>query len=154
MQFNEVLRRMLDRWVTDLIENTRRQISDTCSRTPGEDLGRLARVARATTTLDDIRACPRRLAGLSPDIESERLQTKQFLHDNLYFSPALEPEKEAAERIITDLFELWMAHPDKLPRSYQEKAKAESEPLARVVCDYIAGMTDPYIFEQYEKHCG
>jgi len=152
MQFNEVLRRMLDRWVTDLIENTRRHVRDTCSPHSGNDLG--DRGARATTTLDDIRACPRRLAGLSPDIESERLQTKQFLHDNLYFSPALEPEKEAAERIITDLFELWMAHPDKLPRSYQEKAKAESEPLARVVCDYIAGMTDPYIFEQYEKHCG
>ena len=152
MQFNEVLRRMLDRWVTDLIENTRRHVRDTCSPHSGNDLG--DRSALATTTLDDIRACPRRLAGLSPDIESERLQTKQFLHDNLYFSPALEPEKEAAERIITDLFELWMAHPDKLPRSYQEKAKAESEPLARVVCDYIAGMTDPYIFEQYEKHCG
>jgi len=152
MQFNEVLRRMLDRWVTDLIENTRRHVRDTCSPHSGNDLG--DRSALATTTLDEVRACPRRLAGLSPDIESERLQTKRFLHDNLYFSPALEPEKEAAERIITDLFELWMAHPDKLPRSYQEKAKAESEPLARVVCDYIAGMTDPYIFEQYEKHCG
>jgi dGTPase len=163
MQFNEVLRRMLDRWVTDLIENTSEQIQDACSRgcagpaeaLAGQDPIRLrSGHVRATTTLDDIRACPRRLAGLSPDIESERLKTKKFLHDNLYFSPALEPEKEAAERVITDLFDLWMAHPDKLPRSYQEKAKAEPEPLARVVCDYIAGMTDPYIYEQYEKHCG
>jgi len=135
MQFNEVLRRMLNRWVTDLIESTQGQIK-----------------TAAATTLDDIRYFPRRLAGLSPEIETERLQTKQFLHDNLYFSPALEPEKEAAERIISDLFELWMSHPEKLPRSYQEKA--ESEPLARVICDYIAGMTDPYIYEQYEKHCG
>ena len=138
LQFNEVLRRMLDRWVTDLIENTGTRVAQ----------GRF----RATQTLDDIRSCPHRLVGLSPDIETERLQTKQFLHDNLYFSPALEPEKEAAERIITDLFELWTSHPEKLPRSYQEKA--ESEPLARVVCDYVAGMTDPYIYEQYEKHCG
>jgi dGTPase len=45
-----------------------------------------------------------------------------------------------------------MKHPQKLPPSYQEKA--ESEPLARIVCDYIAGMTDTYINEQYQKYCG
>jgi dGTPase len=45
-----------------------------------------------------------------------------------------------------------MKQPEKLPASYQEKA--ESEPRARVVCDYIAGMTDTYIYEQYEKYCG
>lgn len=145
LQFNEVLRRMLDRWVGDLIENTKAMVERSTST--GED-------ARRSTiiSLDDIRGCPRRLAGLSPGIEAERRQTKEFLHRNSYFSPALEPEKEAAERIITDLFELWMAHPEKLPGNYREKA--QSEPLARVVCDYIAGMTDPYIYEQYEKHCG
>jgi dGTPase len=144
LQFNEVLRRMLDRWVGDLIENTKAQVQRMASK--GED----ARLS--TISLDDVRACQRRLAGLSPAIEAERKQTKDFLHRNLYFTPALDPEKEAAERIITDLFELWMAHPEKLPGNYREKA--ESEPLARVVCDYIAGMTDPYIYEQYEKHCG
>ena len=45
-----------------------------------------------------------------------------------------------------------MTHPESLPRSYREKAEEES--LARVICDYIAGMTDPFIFEQHEKHCG
>ena len=45
-----------------------------------------------------------------------------------------------------------MNHPEKLPPSYQEKANAELP--ARVVCDYIAGMTDNYIYEQYEKYCG
>jgi dGTPase len=152
LQFNEVLRRMLDRWVTDLIENTRKQIESCSPERLASGNNPADEGVRATPTLDDIRSCPYRLAGLSPEIETERLQSKQFLHDNLYFSPALEPEKEAAERIITDLFELWMSHPEKLPRSYQEKA--ESEPLARVVCDYVAGMTDPYIYEQYEKHCG
>jgi dGTPase len=174
LQFNEVLRRMLDRWVGDLIENTRAQVAAINTSKAAERRENTARGvspgsaehqnpaaegrqnanagAPATPSLDDIRACPRRLAGLSPEIEAERRQTKQFLHRNLYFTQALEPEKEAAERIITDLFELWMAHPEKLPGNYREKA--QSEPLARVVCDYIAGMTDPYIYEQYEKHCG
>jgi dGTPase len=56
--------------------------------------------------------------------------------------------------VIALLFDLWMKRPEKLPASYQEKAKNESEPRARVVCDYIAGMTDTYIYEQYEKYCG
>src|SRR5260370_14207645 len=132
LQFKEVLRRMLDRWVGDLILNTRVQIN--------------------AITLDDVRACPNRLVNLSSEKETERRQTKEFLYHNLYFSPTLEPEKDDAERVITELFDLWMKHPEKLPASYQEKA--EAEPLARIVCDYIAGMTDTYILEQYEKHCG
>ena len=144
LQFNEVLRRMLDRWVGDLIENTRGEVQSIDST--GED------ARRSMATLDEIRKCPRRLVALSPEIEAERRETKEFLHRNFYFTAALDPEKEAAERIITDLFDLWMAHPEKLPGNYREKA--QSEPLARVVCDFIAGMTDPYIYAQYEKHCG
>jgi dGTP triphosphohydrolase len=45
-----------------------------------------------------------------------------------------------------------MAKPESLPASYREKAT--QEPLARVVCDYIAGMTDHYTCDQYEKYCG
>jgi dGTPase len=115
-------------------------------RLAGED------ARQPTITSEDIRACSRRLIALSPEAEAERRQTKDFLHQQVYFSPALDPEKEAAERIITDLFELWMKHPEKLPESYREKS--ESEPLPRVICDYIAGMTDTYIYEQYEKFCG
>jgi dGTPase len=135
LQFNEVLRRILDRWVGDLIRNTEAQVEFSGAK-----------------ALDQLRAFPDRLVALSPEAEAERRQTKQFLYDNLYYSSTLEPEKEAAERIIADLFELWMKYPEKLPASYQEKAGAE--PLARIICDYIAGMTDPYIYEQYEKYCG
>jgi dGTPase len=139
LQFNEVLRRILDRWVTDLIENTRKQIED------------LNRHGGVHATLDHIRSHPHRVASLSSETELERRQAKEFLYATLYYSPVLEPEKEAAERIITELFDLWMRHPEKLPRGYQEKA--ESEPLPRVICDYIAGMTDPYISAQHEKQC-
>ena len=135
LQFNEALRRTLDRWAGDLIRNTQQQI-------------KAARLA----SLEDVRACATRIAALSPDIEQERRRTKQFLYRNLYFSPALEPEKDDAERIIAELFELWINEPEKLPSSYQEKAEQES--LARIVCDYIAGMTDNYIYEQHEKYCG
>jgi dGTPase len=137
LQFNEVLRRILDRWVGDLIENTQAEIHG---------------ARPSINTLEDIRACPDRLVRLSSEIEKGRRETKQFLYQNLYFSPALEPEKDDAERVITELFDLWMKHPEKLPTSYQEKA--EVEPLARVICDYIAGMTDNFIYEQYDRNCG
>ena len=140
LQFNEVLRRILDRWVTDLIENTRKQVA------------MLQKPEAVAISPEDIRQTPRRLIGLSAEAEEERRQTKEFLYQSLYYSPSLQPEKEDAERIITELFELWMKQPEKLPASYREKA--ESDPRARVVCDYIAGMTDTYIHEQYEKYCG
>ena len=135
LKFNEVLRRLLNRFADDLIANTG------------------VRVERAgVEALDDVRRHPERLAGFSPKVDGERRQTKEFLHERVYFSPSLADEKENAERVVRELFAFWMAHPDALPRNYREKAKEES--LPRIICDYIAGMTDHFIFEQYEKRCG
>jgi len=134
LKFNEALKRMLNRLVSDLISHTRERIRDA-----------------GVKTLDDVRNHPERLVSLSGEVESQRRQAKDFLYANLYFSRALEPEKEDAERVINELFAYWMSKPETLPASYQEKAR--SEPLARVVCDYIAGMTDNYIYDQYKKYC-
>jgi dGTPase len=135
LKFNEALKRLLDHMVGDLIRNTEKRIQ-----------------TAAVKSLEEVRAYPQRLATFSPGVERERSETKKFLYANLYFSAALDPEKNDAERVISELFDLWMAHPENLPLSYREKAKRE--PLSRVVCDYIAGMTDNYIYEQYENYCG
>jgi dGTPase len=134
LRFNETLKRMLNRLVGDLISNTEEQIKATNIR-----------------TLADVRACPKRLVALSPTVEQERRNSKEFLYQNLYFSEALNPEKNDAERVIGELFEFWLKQPENLPLSYWEKSR--QEPLPRIVCDYIAGMTDTYIYEQYEKYC-
>ena len=134
LQFNETLKRMFDRLVGDLITNTRQRLHDA-----------------GVHSLEDIRRYAERFAAFSPTVEQERRQLKDFLYENLYFSPALEGEKEDAERIIGELFAHWMEEPDDLPRSYREKSA--QEPLPRVICDYIAGMTDPFIYQQYEKSC-
>jgi dGTPase len=157
LQFNEVLRRILDRWVGDLIQNTQTSVNslaDTRSWNSGRPRpkGVVADTNSSTITVDMVRQHPSRLVALRQETEAERRQAKEFLYHNLYYSPALESEKEDAERIISELFDLWMKHPQKLPATYQDKS--ESEPRARVVCDYIAGMTDTYIHEQYEKYCG
>jgi dGTPase len=135
LQFNEALKGIFDRMVTDLIANIRQRIEQAGIRSP-----------------EDVRRHPERLAAFSPAVEQERRQIKDFLYENLYYSPALEGEKEDAERIVGELFAHWMEEPDDLPRSYREKAA--QEPRARIICDYIAGMTDPFIYRQYEKYCG
>jgi dGTPase len=134
LQFNEALRRMLNRMVTDLIANTRRRIE-----------------ASGVQSLEEVRKYPERLAAFSPEVDEERRQAKQFLYRDLYYSEELVARKEHGEEVVLDLFAYWLKHPEDLPRTYQEKAG--EEPLARVVCDYIAGMTDHFILEQHKRYC-
>ncbi len=135
LKFNEALKGMLDTLVTDLIENTARQIK-----------------SAGIHNLEDVRHSEKRLVTLSLSAERDRREAKEFLYSNLYFSKTLDPEKDDAEKVIRELFAFWLAKPENLPSAYQ--AKAKQEPLARIVCDYIAGMTDNYIYEQYEKYQG
>jgi len=137
LQFNEALKRMLNRFVEDLIRNTQKGIREA-----------------GISTLDDVRRHPKRLAAFSPAVNAERRHAKEFLYENLYFSPALSDEKDDAERVVRELFAFWLEHPEALPRNYQEKASEQNASLPRVICDYIAGMTDNFIFEQYDRHCG
>ena len=133
--FNEALKSIFDGFVGDLIANTAQRAK-----------------AAAVHSVEEVRRHPERLAAFSPAVEGERRQLKEFLYENLYYSPALLAEKEDAERITGELFAHWMEEPSDLPRNYREKAA--QEPLPRVICDYIAGMTDPFIYQQYEKYCG
>jgi dGTPase len=135
LKFNEALKQMFNRFVTDLIQNTRARVEES-----------------GVGSVDDVRNHPTRLASFSAEVEAERRETKEFLYQNLYFSKTLKPEKERAEVIVSELFDYWLAHPEALPQSYREKA--EAEPLARIVCDYIAGMTDHFVLDLHKKLCG
>jgi dGTPase len=84
-------------------------------------------------------------------MEQKRRQMKEFLYQNVYYSPAIKADKDQGEQIIAELFELFMQIPHELPPSYQEKLQQEE--LHRVVCDYIAGMTDSYVQQQHRKLC-
>jgi dGTPase len=134
LQFNEALKRIFNRLTGDLITNPEARLKEA-----------------AIKTSEDICTYEKRLVAFSPVVEAERKQIKTFLYENLYYSASLSGEKDDAERIVTELFDFWMKTPSALPHYYQEKAEQES--LPRVVCDYIAGMTDHFIIEQFEKYC-
>lgn len=134
LKFNETLKRVLDRLVSDLIANTR------------------VGIAKAGVgSCEAVRGCSERLVAFSPEMDRDRREMKDFLYSNLYYSPALQADKEQGEQIISELFTFFMNEPEELPDAHQ--IKAGQDPLYRIVCDYIAGMTDNYIQEQHGKFC-
>jgi dGTPase len=130
--FNEALQLMQNVLTDDLIENTARNTQ-----------------AIGADSLADIRRHPTRLALFSPQVEAERLQEKRYLYDTLYTCPALEHEHDKAEEVVTALFDYWINDPEELPTGHFDEV--EKEGLARVVADYIAGMTDSFILLQYAQ---
>ena len=130
----EALRRVLNAFVTDLIEEVHARVN-----------------ALGATTLAEIRRAPQRLAALSPKMETARVAVKEFLYANLYNSPGQEQEHARAEEVVIELFRFLMADPALMPEDHQ--AQITTEGLARTVADYIAGMTDSYIVQLW-KRCG
>jgi dGTPase len=100
-------------------------------------------------SLADVRRHPLRLATFSPEIERQRLQEKQYLYDTLYTCGPLETEHDKAEEVVTALFDYWINDPEELPVNHFDEV--EHQGLARVVADYIAGMTDSFILLQYAQ---
>jgi len=128
--FHDALQAMQKTLVLDLIRTTRANVARVGAR-----------------SLQDIRDCGCRLSEFSPPAEAQRLEEKRYLYDTLYTCPALELEHRKAAEVVTELFEFWVHEPEELPEAYF--AEVESEGLARVVADYIAGMTDNFILLQY-----
>jgi dGTPase len=130
--FNEALQLMQNILTDDLIETTSRNAQ-----------------AIGAESLADVRRHPTRLALFSPQVEAERLQEKRYLYDTLYTCEPLETEHDKAEEVVTALFDHWINDPEELPIGHFEEVRNEG--LARVVADYIAGMTDTFIMLQYAQ---
>ena len=133
LRFNETLKRLLNALVTDLIESTRARL-----REEGVD------------SAEAVRRQPERLAGLGSPMARENRRLKAFLFQKLYSHPKLRADRKAIVQSVEGLFHHFMDHPRSLPPTHA--AKAPREALHRVVCDYLAGMTDHYLAEQYQKH--
>jgi dGTPase len=134
-QFQEVLRGLLDWLVSGLLQGTE-ETAD----------------AASVSSVEEVRAHPRRLAAFTLPARATNRALKQFLHHTLYYSEPMAGERRRSAAQIAELFEFWVAHPDKLPENYVESLA--SAPIHRVVCDYIAGMTDGYFLRCYQQTMG
>ncbi len=99
-------------------------------------------VAADIKTLDEVLSFPQMLIGISENADTMLRQLEAFLMQNMYLHPTLAETTEKTHRWLSGLFEYLVAHPDKMPRYYQQMI--DTEGLERSVCDYIAGMTDRY----------
>ncbi|MFQ5664705.1 MAG: deoxyguanosinetriphosphate triphosphohydrolase, partial [Terriglobia bacterium] len=110
---------------------------------------RRALAQNSIDSLDAVRRHPQRLAGFSPAVARQSRALKQFLNRHLYSHQEIIGERERAAQALDDLFQLYLAHPDRLPRRFFEQTK--QAPVQRVVCDYLAGMTDTYTFRVHQQ---
>jgi dGTPase len=107
-------------------------------------------VAQAkVTTLDDVRQQGCRLVTFSPEMAARNRALKTFLWQRLYSHYKVERMRVKSERFITLLFQSYAEHPSLLPPAYQEKFRTCGQ--MRVICDYIAGMTDRYALDEYRR---
>jgi dGTPase len=132
LKFTEALKRVLDRLASDLITSTARAVE-----------------TAAVHGVGGIRRHPRRLAAFSPGVAAQNAQLKRFLFASLYGAPAIVEERERSVAALEELFRYYMEHPDRMPPFYAEEAG--QQPRHRVVCDYIAGMTDHFLLRQHRE---
>jgi len=125
-KFNHALRQMLDALVSGLIDGTR-----------------AAALNAGLRTAADVRLSTRRLSVATEETAAACRELKAFLHRRVYTASPLAEQKEQGAGKVTELFRNYLERPGRLPPAYRKRA--EAEPLHRVVCDYIAGMTDNFL---------
>lgn len=81
---------------------------------------------------------------MSKEMEEAMFDLRKFMFSNVYQNPVAKAEETKAQRMLSQLFEYYMEHFDKIPDKFLRLAKTEGEEKDRVVCDYISGMTDQY----------
>jgi len=131
-RFHENLRQLMDGLVTGLIEGTAAAAS-----------------AAGVENAADVRAFPQRLAAFTPVAAETSSQLKRFLLTKVYTAPELNAGRIRSMMLIAELFRFFLENPDRLPEPY--RVEAVQEPLHRVVCGYIAGMTDSFFNRVYSS---
>lgn len=87
---------------------------------------------------------------MTPVIESSMRRLREFMFQSVYLNKKAKSQEEQAERLLEQLFIYYIEHPSYLPAEYIHRMEQMNEPLYRVVCDYIAGMTDNYAISKFE----
>lgn len=136
---HEVIRRMIDALVSDLIETSRERIA---AANPGD--------------IEAVRAAGRPLIALSETMRGHNLILKRFLREYLYLDYRVQRMAYRAGRIISTLFEIYCERPVLLPRPVRERVQARAASRGeaarrRAVADYIAGMTDRFAIAEYQR---
>jgi dGTPase len=134
---SEAVRRLIGLWVGDLIADFKRRAAEDAPR-----------------SVEEVRALGRPLAAFSAEIAEKQKPLKAFLFERMYRHHKVNRMMSQARRIVSDLFTLFLAEPDTLPPPWRDRAQLagpNQAKRARVICDYIAGMTDTYAIDEHRR---
>lgn len=131
---HEIIRRMIGKVVRDLVETTESQLQ-----------------AVAPADIDAVRLHNERLVNLSASMFEQHLSMKRFLRQNLYRHPKVLSMTSRAADTIRDLFQVFFASPERMSEDFASAAEVDGPARARVVADYIAGMTDRFALKEHER---
>lgn len=131
----EVIRRMIGYLVDDIITTSTAEIN---THTPD--------------TIDAVRSAPQPMIHFSDVVLEQHLSLKKFLRENLYRHDQVRAMNEDTQNIVVALFACYMSAPKEMPKSFVIRASSGGEDVqARVVADYIAGMTDRFAIAEHER---
>jgi dGTPase len=130
LKVSEAVRALINTLATSLIRFTDRRVRD-----------------MRIETVADVRRCPERLPAFEPEVADWNRQLKRFLHSHLYDHSALKKGRQDAQHIVETLFNHYLEQPEALPFSHYRRI--DEQELYRVICDYIAGMTDTFARSRY-----
>ncbi len=132
---HEAVRHLIGHMVNDLVNETRRRLR-----------------AANPTCPDDIRRFGGPMVAFSAEMQQNDRALKDFLFENMYRHYKLNRMTSKARRLVRDLFQLLVDEPECLPTEWRRRADApNSVETARVVADYVAGMTDRYASDEYRR---
>jgi dGTPase len=136
---HEMIREMIGKMVNDVLEQTRANLEEVHPQTP-----------------DDIRHCGKQIVAFSEEMREQVDELRSFLFDRMYRHYSINRIWLKVERIVTDLFDAFTKNYRLLPDPWQRRVEEaggmiDNIALARIVSDYIAGMTDRYAIREHEK---
>ena len=135
---HEAVRRLINGMVNDVLDESRRRI---------EELN--------PQSVEDIRAARQPVVAFSAEMSEADRRLKSFLYKHLYRHESVARMREVTRHVVTDLFERMLEQPSLMPSEWNEAATApKSAATARIVADYIAGMTDRYAFDKHARIFG
>jgi dGTPase len=129
---HQIIRELIGLEITDLIKTTEQRLRESGVR-----------------SVDDLQRLEYNVISFSEEMHRRNRQLKDFLFNNLYRHYRVVRMAVKAEKITTELFCAYQKDPEMLPTHVRERADEGS--LERIICDYIAGMTDRFAVEEYQK---
>jgi len=136
---NETIRKMIGAMVNDVLRTSEARIKEVNPQSPAE-----------------VRGCGKQLVGFSDEMKGQVDELRTFLFDRMYRHYTIERLHLKVEKIVTELFTAFTKNYKVLPDNWQNRVKEaggvdDEQIRARVVCDYIAGMTDRYAIREHER---